>query len=266
MSKPLFNFEKKSAPQKNEIAGPLGFNLVTETNSFTSVFDPRPLDLSEEKVIDQILEENSINGKLTSEEQILNSKNLKQITSEIKAIGRQGAVLMGERVFKAREILKSYRERAFTRWLENAFGNRRSGYNVLSYYEFHQKLQEKDLQESFRKIPQRIAYMLASRDADLEAKKEFIREYHGVNHAVAAQLIQEKFPLSSSDQRAERASIEFLINEIKVAIKKLSRRKSSLAESNINDISALKEMLELILSEARNQKSVDLLEVSKKDP
>ena len=262
MSKPKLSLATNNPFQMGQTPSPSGFNLVNQANPFTSVFDPRPLDITEAKVIDQILEENSILGKLSVEEHRANSDTLKKITSEIKAIGRQGTVLMGERIYKAREILKSYRERAFSKWLLSTFGNRSSGYNALSYYELYQALPDQGLQEAFKKIPQTVAYMLASRSADIEAKKDFIRDYHGVSHSVAAQLIQEKFPVSSTDQRSNKTSCDSLINEMKISIKKLSRKKSSLTDLNIKDVKALKDLLDQILSDVEKPQEAEEVEIN----
>src|ERR1700677_3684402 len=60
---------------------------------------------------------------------------LTAITSEVKAITNQAVILHGERIKRAQEILKKYRDGAFTAWLFATYGNRQTPYNFLQYYE-----------------------------------------------------------------------------------------------------------------------------------
>lgn len=125
-------FENKALQQVG-----VGFNLVTNTNSFNALFATKPLEQSEAEQIEKILTDNFQEGFIEKDQVQQDVLQLKQITAEIKAIGKQGTILMGERVHRARELLKSYKDGAFTKWLESAFGTRKTGYNVLAYYEFY---------------------------------------------------------------------------------------------------------------------------------
>ena len=130
---------------------------------------------------------------------------LKLITSEIKAIGRQGTVLMGERVHKAKEVLNPYKDGTFTRWLESTFGTRKTGYNVLSYFELYRDLPQLDLEEKLKKMPLRAAYVLASRELDLDAKASIIRDCHELNHSELVAIIPDRLPASHESSRAQKA-------------------------------------------------------------
>lgn len=66
----------------------------------------------------------------------LDLAELSLITSEVKAINNQAAILHGERIKKAQTLLKSYQEGAFSAWLNATYGNRQTPYNLMQYYEF----------------------------------------------------------------------------------------------------------------------------------
>lgn len=218
----------------------IGFNLVTQTNSFTSVFDFKPLDKEEASHIEKLLVDNFQPGSIPDEQVERDTVELKQITAEIKSIGRQGIVLMGERVHRASEILKPYKDGTFTKWLESAFGSRKTGYNMLNYYTLYNELPTDDLRQKFKKIPQRTAYMLASRSSgSVETKAEIIDEYHDRSHKELAILIQEKLPLASDDKRMGKNSNERLISAIRDALKKLQSRKDDLTASDKKELSKL---------------------------
>ena len=80
---------------------------------FTGIFSVSDLNDNEKEFIEAILTEYS-----TGKENINSDLNsLISITSEVKAINNQAVILHGERIKGAQEILKNYREGAFTAWL-----------------------------------------------------------------------------------------------------------------------------------------------------
>jgi hypothetical protein len=228
-----------------------GFNLVNQTNNFNSVFDVKPLDHEEDVQLQKLLLENFLTTGTGKEKEDAKCnrdwEEMKALTSQIKAIGRQGTILIGERIFKARELLKSYRDGAFSKWLELTFGTRKTGYNMLSYYEFYNELPYDDLKEQFKKIPQRAAYILASRNGDIDRKAEIIREYHDLSLNELVILIQEKLPVSSGDKRSSKDSNSRLIAAIFSAAKKLEKRKNYLTNTNKMEIEELKALIESII-------------------
>nr|NGX47007.1 hypothetical protein [Chlamydiota bacterium] len=154
-------FQKKPSSKK----GTKNFNLVTEVklNAFQSVFNTQPLSSRVEINIEKLLVENRVPGENTEKNVSQDIRVVKELTKEIKAIGNQGAFLIGERIAKAREVLKRYKKETFGSWLEETFGNKRTGYNFLAYYELWEGLPDSSLKEKYQLMPRKAAYMLASR-------------------------------------------------------------------------------------------------------
>ena len=214
-SKPFTNpaFSKKSTTGAS--IGDLG--LINKSNSFTSVFDHRPLELDEQECIKQLL----ATGAAKKAKKDINDKDaddLINITAEIQSISRQGVVLIGERVAKARALLKSYREGTFSRWLELAFGNKKTGYNILSYYDLYKALPDPSVQKKLHKMPKSAAYILASRQVDLEKKVSVINECCDLKYKDIVRHIKYEFTIL--DKRTEKAK-DFLCNTLEEIIHKL---------------------------------------------
>lgn len=128
--------------------------------------------------------------------------SLLAITSEVKAINNQAAILHGERIKRAQEILKKYRDGAFTAWLIAAYGNRQTPYNFLQYYEFYQQV-PKTLRPQIDAMPRQAVYTLASREGQLAQKEEIVRNYRGETKQQMITLIRAVFPLKEDDRRKE---------------------------------------------------------------
>lgn len=128
--------------------------------------------------------------------------SLLTITSEVKAITHQAALLHGERIAKAQKILKKYRDGAFSTWLKVAYGNRQTPYNLLLFYNFFEQLSPK-LREKAETLPRQAIYTLASREGDLEKKVSIITAYSGETKQVVLTKIRELFPLKEKDGRQE---------------------------------------------------------------
>jgi hypothetical protein len=226
----------------------IGFNLVPQTNTFNSVFDTKPLDLDDASRLEKLLRDALNPGSRTHQQVSEDLISLKQITAEIKAIGKQGTILMGERVHRARELLKPYRDGTFSKWLESAFGTRRTGYNVLAYYELYAALTQESHREYFKKLQQRTAYLLASRVGAIETKIEIINDYHDRTHDELAILIRKKLPTDSSDKRVRRVPTEKIIDSLRENIQQLREREESLATYEIQEIIKLNKTLSSLLS------------------
>lgn len=164
--------------------------------SFSGLFNLAELSDKEKSLIEEILTHYSSEKRSISED----LKKLLFITSEVKAITNQAALLHGERIKKAQQILKSYREGAFTAWMIATYGNRQTPYNLLQYYEFYDSLPN-HLKTTADRMPRQAIYTLASRDGAMEAKKQFIEAYKGQTKAELLNLIRELFPLNSADKR-----------------------------------------------------------------
>jgi hypothetical protein len=231
--------------QRNEHAG--HFNLVSHVNSFNSIFDVKPLDPNESLKIENLLLENHASEEATHEEIKTDVKKLQSLTADIKAIGRQGTVLIGERVFQAMQILKPYKNGTFTKWLESTFGAKKTGYNCLAYFELYRGLPDDDLREKFKKIPLRSAYILASREGEPKVKEEIIREYHELGHHELITMIQKRLPLLHEDKRSYPKETGKLISQILENFLTLLDRKENLTENEKESILKLKELAEEIL-------------------
>lgn len=167
-----------------------------ELSGFSGLFKPAELLEQEKKALETMLEQYRIeDGNVNYD---LNA--LIAITSEIKAINNQAAILHGERIMRAQKIFKNYREGAFSAWLVAAYGNRQTPYNFLLYYEFYQELPQ-ELKTKLENVPKQAVYTLASRTATLEEKKEIVHAYAGQTKREMLEIIRTRFPLPQSDKR-----------------------------------------------------------------
>lgn len=190
MKKPS-NTSKMAAMAKQSATG----NLT----SFSGIFSVIELNAKEKEIIEDILksyanEEQDIRHDLTS---------LLSLTSEVKAINNQAALLHGERIKKAHQILIRYRDGAFTAWLMAAYGNRQTPYNLMQYYEFCEAM-PKQLRPQIELMPRQAVYVLASRAGSLNKKQEIIESYQGETKAEVLSLIRQTFPLDQTDKRRQK--------------------------------------------------------------
>jgi hypothetical protein len=168
-----------------------------ESSNIAQVFRIAPLSIQEREKVSEILDQHRQDEK----EIVTDLKMLSEITAEIKAITCQAAILHGERIKKAQEILKSYRDGAFTAWLIATYGNRQTPYNFLQYYELYRAI-PKALAPKLDEMPRQIAYALASRSGSLDQKLQIIQNYSGQSKVEMLQAIRSAFPLSLQDKRA----------------------------------------------------------------
>lgn len=174
-------------------------------SSFSGVFRVTPLSGSEEEHLKELLD--TYAGKDSDVTQDL--KFLSAITSEVKAINNQAAILHGERIKRAQEILKSYRDGAFTSWLLTAYGNRQTPYNFLQYFEFYSNM-PKSLQQKVDLMPRQAIYALATRNCDPTEKEKIVENYQGESKKELLEMIRERFPLSEKDKRAKNLPEQLL--------------------------------------------------------
>lgn len=167
-------------------------------SSFAGVFKVQPLSSEEKESLSELLE----NYKHETQETGNDLASLTTVTSEIKAIQAQATLLHGERIKKAQEILKTYKDGAFSAWLMQTYGNRQTPYNFLQYYEFYLQLPPK-LVSKLGEIPRQAVYTLASRDAPIEEKQALLERYKGETKKQLLTMIRQAFPLEESDKRKE---------------------------------------------------------------
>ena len=149
---------QKEAP-KDKMAS-LGAR-ATEGNlsSFSGIFRVSALNQREKNSLQELLQQFKKEEYEGTEQDF---QSLSAITSEVKAITNQAVMLHGERIKRAQDILKNYKEGAFTAWLLATYGNRQTPYNFLQYYEFYTSMPEK-LQPVIDQMPRQAIYTLASR-------------------------------------------------------------------------------------------------------
>jgi len=138
-------------------------------------------------------------------------QTLCSITSEIKAITNQAAILHGERILRAQKLLKAYKEGAFSAWLVATYGNRQTPYNFLMYYELLELLPQ-EVKTKAETLPRQVMYTLASRQAPLEDKQSIIVSYNGETKQEMLERIRLKFPLQAKDKRKVQAAQNVLTN------------------------------------------------------
>lgn len=167
-------------------------------SSFSGVFKINKLNDGDKEALSNILQNFKEEEKEINIEQDL--QNLITITAEVKAITNQAIILHGERIKKAQEILKNYKEGAFTSWLITTYGNRQTPYNFMQYYDFYMKMPQ-SLRPRIDNMPRQAIYTLASRAGDLEKKQEIIKSYQGQPKQELLSIIRNYFPLQENDKR-----------------------------------------------------------------
>jgi hypothetical protein len=168
-----------------------------DLSSFSGVFRVAQLNEKEKSDIESILRNFRLNESYDFDADM---KALMAITSEVKAITNQAVILHGERIKRAQEILKKYREGAFTAWLFSTYGNRQTPYNFLQYYEFYTMLPQ-TLHPKLDQMPRQAVYSLASRSGELEKKETIVKNYTGQAKEELLKLIRIQFPLPEDDKR-----------------------------------------------------------------
>lgn len=167
-----------------------------ERSSFSGVFSVIPLSKDEEGWLTELLDRYKEEGTHTADDVRL----LSHLTAEVKAIQAQSALLHGERISRAQEILIRYQPGAFSIWLEKAYGNRQTPYNFLQYFLFYQAVRE-ELKPILEKMPRQAIYTLASRQGDLKVKEELVQKFKGETKDELLEKIRIQFPLSRDDKR-----------------------------------------------------------------
>lgn len=169
--------------------------------SFSGMFQVAELGNKEKQALEGIL----LNYAVDKVEQDIQRdlSFLISITSEVKAINNQAALLHGERIKKAHTLLTKYRDGAFTAWLMTVYGNRQTPYNLMQYFEFYEAL-PKELRPQIELMPRQAVYTLASAPGDLRKKQEIVEKYQGETKLEMLTLIRKIFPLKTKDQRKRK--------------------------------------------------------------
>jgi len=209
--------------------------------SFSGMFSVLELSENEKRLLQAILFEYSTNQSDTS----IDLQSLAAITSEIKAINNQAAMLHGERIQRAREVLIKYQEGAFTAWLIAAYGNRQTPYNFLKYYEFYHAMPKK-LRSQIEMMPRQAIYTLASREGDFDKKQHIVKSFRGQTKHELLNMIRDVFPLEEEDGRKEKVA-ETIIQALIRIKARVKHNRTTIGKSKKHEIvSLLDELYALI--------------------
>lgn len=168
-------------------------------SGFAGIFSLVELSQKEKDFLESVLKEYATEGvNITTD-----LHSLISITSEVKAINNQAAILHGERIKKAHAILTRYRDGAFTSWLMAAYGNRQTPYNFMQYYDFYH-IMPKALRPQIEAMPRQAIYTLATRTGPVEKKQEIIETYNGETKMELLTRIRALFPLNNLDKRRQK--------------------------------------------------------------
>ncbi len=210
-----------------------------ELSGFSGVFKVVPLSEEEQSSILQLLESHKPEAANIE----VDLKQLKAITSEVKAINTQAIILHGERIKQAQTLLKEYKEGAFTSWLILTYGNRQTPYNFLQYYEFYRSAPP-SLKEKIDLMPKQAIYTLASRLGPIEKKEQLILEYQGESKQAVLEKIREAFPLDKEDKRSSKPGT----NVLKLLEKANSLLSSKSFSASPEEMEAIKKLIKTLES------------------
>lgn len=209
-----------------------------QLTSFSGIFGTAELHDGEKKILEEIL-----NRYATQDADVsLDLPQLISITTEVKAINNQAAILHGERIKKAQKILKRYEEGAFSAWLVATYGNRQTPYNFLQYFEFYEQV-PKTLRSQLEAMPRQAVYTLASGEGPFDKKQNIVAKYNGQSKQELLELIREMFPLAIEDKRRQNLG-EGIFQQLKKAQTLMNKPKLTISKQQKEDMTQLlKELL-----------------------
>ncbi len=219
-----------------------------ELNLF-EVGQERELTRREENNLQLILHEYFNPGAMQEDEVACDFESLRLLNCEIKNINAQSILLHGERIRKAQEILKKYREGAFTAWLIETYGNRQTPYSILQYCELYHMLPSEGLKKKLEAIPRKAAYTLAGRTGEMHLKRRILEDHSNEGQKDLIMIIQDTFPLPDGDRRQRKEANVATLDSIGRLCKTLVHRKGSLNEKHRLRIKELVNVLEDLLDE-----------------
>lgn len=232
---------KKNEQQSSKMAEMAKQSASGNLTSFSGVFSITELTDNEKSLLGDMLTQYALDEKNVSQD----LKTLISITSEVKAINNQAALLHGERIKKAQAIFNRYKEGAFSSWLITTYGNRQTPYNLMQYYEFYESL-PKPLRPQIESMPRQAVYTLASRDAPMEQKQEIVKGYSGQTKSELLAMIREAFPLVTTDRRKQNLG-ESAIQNLRRIFDMLRDRKLGITRTQKNEIYDLMDKISHLL-------------------
>jgi len=170
-----------------------------DLSGFSGIFQITNLKESEKTEIFEILKKFQIHKNIDIDID-KDHNDLIKLSSEVKAITNQAIILHGERIKKAQNILKNYKDGAFSSWLIATYGNRQTPYNFLQYFELYSSMPPL-LKEKMYTMPRQAIYSLASRNGETTEKEKIIKGYKGETKKELLLIIRKNFPLDRDDKR-----------------------------------------------------------------
>jgi len=240
-------FKKKHTEESEEPR----FHLINTSNSFNSIFDTQLLDDKTANALDRLMHD-LVSPETNDTEKVRDDLiQLKAITGEVKAIEKQGVLLIGERLFKARRIIGRYERsnEGFKTWLNIAFKNRSTAYNILAYYELYTTLPSPELQKRLKEMPHKAAYILASRKGELLQKTAIIEKYSEMKADEIIAIVQTQFP-PLFKKELKQSVPDALIDTIRASLRKLIAKKRSLKANHVTAILDCQNLLKALLEQS----------------
>ncbi|UFP07259.1 CT583 family protein [Chlamydia pecorum] len=195
-------FQKNQKHVKEEFKKKYALEAVFQTS----------LTQAESEQLDCLILDGNIDLEEQASEVLL---EIKSITSQIKAIQKHHVLLIGEKIYRVREILNKSGSSSttFSSWIGLVFHTKSSAYNALAYYELFLKLPSQSWRVIFQSIPYKTAYLLASRKGEIEDKMTVIEKIQGLPNSAAICILNKYLP-SSRDTVISAVSSEEDINKV----------------------------------------------------
>lgn len=189
-------------------------------SSFRSLFDVKEIDQEEKTSFYEKLPAFFANA--TQSEELF----LFQMTAELRSIQKQAVILVGERIFRIREMFqrKKLGDLVFSKWLSLTFASKKTAYNALSLYEFFQQIPEEGTREKVKTLPLKAMYILASRKGSLKKKCEIVNRFEGKRQHELILEIQKAFPIHEADGRKKHSSFTSLMLDFDALLDRLDRK------------------------------------------
>jgi len=188
--------ERFKSPKKEKMNELVERSHAGNLSSFAGGFQVSPISQQEQDFLQTLLEKYQTDTTDISAD----LRSLTAITSEVKAISNQAVILHGERIKRAQQLFKSYRDGAFSTWLLKTYGNRQTPYNFMQYFELYNALPKK-LKGIIDEMPRQAIYSLSSRAIPQEKKESFIENYQGETKSELLEKLRKAFPLAKQDKR-----------------------------------------------------------------
>lgn len=218
---------------------------VPAPTSFAAFFGVKKPGEKDKEQLESILEKYKVEEFFDYTQDV---ESLLDITIEVKAINNQAAILHGERIKNAQEILKKYKEGAFTAWLKTTYGNRQTPYNFLQYFLFYSNT-PKELHSRLEVMPRQAIYTLASRQGQQAEKEEVVRNFNGESKVELLSIIRKKFPLSEPDKRKGNV-IDSSLTQLKKLTETLARSDLKITRPQIQEMIDQLKVLETLIKNA----------------